>query len=199
MQLMSDSFERVVDIEVSADDAPALCQEVVDRLRALGIITGRLTKECVLGGTGYLPGESIANFYEREKRESAFWELHTCGVEPTVGWHFNVWALGEAFDSFVCPVCQAEIGPQVEEFHDALGEKITECLEKTGNALVACPHCQTKSQLTKWGCRPPLGFGNLSFSFWNWPPFDSPAWKIDIAAILREVTGHEVVMTYGRI
>jgi hypothetical protein len=44
-----------------------------------------------------------------------------------------------------------------------------------------------------------LGFGNLSFTFWNWPPLDKPSWKIDIPARVKEVTKHKLVSTYGHI
>lgn len=196
---MSDSYERVVDIQVSAEDAPALGAQVVKRLRKLGLITGRLNERCVLGGKGYLPGPALAKLYQRAPREGKFWEMVTCGVKPITGWHFNEWALGEALDGFVCPACQVEVGPLDEEFREAVFEKVGECLKKSGPGFVACPICRKKNGLTNWICRPPLGFGNLSFSFWNWPPLDWDSWKIDVPGIIRETTGHQVVTTYGRI
>jgi hypothetical protein len=51
----------------------------------------------------------------------------------------------------------------------------------------------------EWDWMPPLGFGYLSFSFWNWPPLDAPGWRIDIPAIIGEITGHRIVSTYGHI
>ena len=56
-----------------------------------------------------------------------------------------------------------------------------------------------KHSVTEWRFKPPLGFGNLSFRFWNWPPLDSPSWRIDIPALVRDVTGHRIVSTWGRI
>jgi hypothetical protein len=62
-----------------------------------------------------------------------------------------------------------------------------------------CPLCGQGRSITEWKCTPPLGFGHLSYRFWNWPPLDSPSWKLDIPRLLREITGHTIVHTYGRI
>ena len=70
---MSDWFERLVDVDVSLDEAPAVCKQAIARLRKLGLITGRLNKKCVLGGSGYLPRPAIAKAYQREKGEADDW------------------------------------------------------------------------------------------------------------------------------
>jgi hypothetical protein len=196
---MSDEFERLIDIDVSLEDAPDVCKQVVERLRELKLISGGLSKKCVLGGSGYLPGPGIANTLRLGKGEHRFWELVICGVEPEVGRHFNHWALGEACEGFVCPACGEGIDPFDEEFGEALGEGLTKWSKQASKAPVACPHCPKKTDVTKWICHPPLGFGNLSFSFWNWPPLDSASWKIDIPALVKEITGHTIVRTYGHL
>jgi hypothetical protein len=43
-----------------------------------------------------------------------------------------------------------------------------------------------------------LGFGNLSFTFSDWPQLDSPGWRIDIRELVKEITDHRVVYTYGK-
>ncbi|WP_254510052.1 hypothetical protein [Anatilimnocola floriformis] len=196
---MSDEFEMLVDVDVSLKDAPTVCKQVVDRLRELKLITGRLTKECVLGKSGYMPGPGVAQAYRRDKREHDFRELKTCGVEPEVGRHFNVWALGEACEGFVCPKCGEAIDAFDEKFGESLNSGLTLWSEQASKAPVACLHCRKKTDVTKWHCHPPLGFGNLSFSFWNWPPLNSPSWQINIPAIVREVTGHTIVESYGHV
>ena len=72
-------------------------------------------------------------------------------------------------------------------------------MKQSGPALVACPRCGVEVTVTECQCEPPLGFGTLSFSFWNWPPLDSPSWKINILSVVREITGHALVCTWGRI
>ena len=53
--------------------------------------------------------------------------------------------------------------------------------------------------VAEWQCNPPHGIGNLAFTFWNWPPLDSSGWRIDIPKLVREVTGHRIIYTYGRL
>ena len=76
---------------------------------------------------------------------------------------------------------------------------IDEWTEQTGKAELACPACKKKSSFTQWNSYPALGFGNLSFIFWNWPAFELAQWKFDIPGVVAEVTGHKIVRTSGRL
>lgn len=196
---MSDNFEMLVDVDAMPGQADGVARAVLDRFRDLGLITGDANPDCVLGGTGYRPGHAVAELYNRRKREVRFWELVTCGVEPNVGRGFNEWALGPSCEGFVCPACGAGIEPFDVALTDAIGEAVGEWMDESGPALVSCPQCRMRRSITEWRCKPPFGFGNVSFRFWNWPPLDSPSWKIDIPGIVREVSGHTVVRTHGHI
>ena len=194
---MSDNFEMLVDVDATPGEADAVARAVLNRFQKLGLITGTANRGCVLGSTGYRPGPAVADSYKLEKREGRFWELVTCGVEPTVGRSFNMWALGPSSEGFTCSACGAIVKPFGDSFGDAIHKAVGEWMEESGPALVSCPECRKKRPITEWQCKPPFGFGNVSFRFWNWPQLDSPSWKIDIAGIVREVTGHRVVCTYG--
>ena len=196
---MSDSFEMLVDVDVGAEEAEGVARTVLDRFHTLGLISGEANRDCVLGGTGYRPGPAVADLYSREDRESLFWELVTCGVEVQVGRGFNEWALGPVCEGFRCSACDAAIEPFGDEFGDALGTAIGEWVNQSGPALVPCPRCCAQRSITAWECRPPLGFGNLSVRFWNWPPLDSSSWKIDIPRTLEDVTCHMIVKTHGHL
>jgi hypothetical protein len=52
---MSEHFEMLVDVDVTSEDAERLANSVVDRLRSLGLISGSLNSDCVLGKMGYPP------------------------------------------------------------------------------------------------------------------------------------------------
>jgi hypothetical protein len=197
---MGDHFERLVDVEAAIEEAEKVREAAVQRFLNLGLITGPPDKECVLLGTGYRPGPSVVDFYNPGTHETPFWRFQTCGVEPKVGRHFNYWALGPACDGYVCPECQAEIAPgSNSRFEREIGSAAGEWMEQSDPAQVSCPSCRNALSITQWVCKPPFGFGNLSFSFWNWPRLDSPSWRIDIAGILKEVSGHMVIRTYGKI
>jgi hypothetical protein len=194
---MSDNFEMLVDADVTPSEAKGVARAVIGRFRKLGLIAGRANGDCVLGGLGFRPGRQIANFYETESDEYQFWKLRTCGVEPKVGRAFNVWALGPSFEGFKCPACGADL--RRSERPSGVGDAIGEWMDESGPALLQCPKCRKERPVTEWECKPPLGFGYVSFTFWNWPRLDSPSWKIDIVGIVREVSGHTVVKTHGHI
>jgi hypothetical protein len=157
-----------------------------------------LNSDCVLGGEGYRPGHAVQSLYTLAEREGRFWSLKTCGVEPEIGRHFNFWALGPVFHHFTCPTCGAELRED-DSFKDAVGDALNAWAAQSGSDTVACPMCAGEHPITEWPCKPPLGFGNLSFTFWNWPPLDSSSWKVDIPAIVEAVTSHRIVRTYGHI
>src|SRR5262245_43097065 len=196
---MSDNFEMLVDVDATPREADAVARAVLGRFRKLGLIAGRANQDCVLGGAGYRPGPAVANSYKFLERECRFWELGACGVEPNVGRSFNAWALGPSCEGFTCPACGADIEPFVDPFADAIAKAAGEWMEESGPALVRCPECRKKRPITDWQCKPPFGFGNVSFRFWNWPPLDSSSWKVDIAGIVRVVTGHTFVRTHGHV
>src|SRR5207253_540544 len=97
---MSDHFEMLVDVDVTAEEAEGVSRAVLHRFRKLGLITGRANGACVLGGKGYRPGPAVAGLYKLRKQECRFWELTTCGIEPRVGRGFNEWALGPVCEGF---------------------------------------------------------------------------------------------------
>jgi hypothetical protein len=114
---MSDSFEMLVDEDVSLLDAPAVCNKVIAVFRDIQLIVG----------------------------------------EPTPG--MGIMWMQQLYARF----------------------------------------CGNASRLSNWHSRPPLGFGNLSFQFWNWPPLDLPGWTLDIPELVRQITGHSIVISWGRI
>lgn len=184
---------------MTIEEAEGLKHRVLERFRELGLIAGEANEDCVLGGEGYRPGPAVSELFKLENEHFPFWELLTCGVEAKVGREFNYWAYGPSCEGYSCPRCEAEFGPDEEDLQETLSGAIGEWADQSGPALVTCPRCGGDMPITEWRCDPPLGFGNLSFTFWNWPPLNSPAWQIDIPAIVRELTGHTIIATNGHI
>jgi hypothetical protein len=182
---------------VDVDEAESVSRDVLDRFRALGLITGRASRDCVLGGKGYRPGPAVAGLYKPMKGEYTFWKLATCGVEPVIERGFNECAMGPSCDGYHCSACGADIGPFDAAFDDSASRAVRKWLNGAARPTVQCPRCGKRRPITEWECRPPLGFGNLAFRFWNWPPLDSRSWKIDVPGVVREVCGHTIVRTYG--
>jgi hypothetical protein len=97
---MSDNFEMLIDVDTTAEEAEGALRAVLRQFRKLGLIIGKPTSDCALGGKGYRPGPAVSKSYKLEKRECRFWELVTCGMEPHVGRGFNEWALGPACEGW---------------------------------------------------------------------------------------------------
>src|SRR5262249_52054482 len=112
---MSDNFEMLVDADATLEEANVQSNAVLGRLRKMGLITGVANDHCVLGGEGYRPGPAVPDLYVLGENECEFWQLRTNGVEPKVGRHFNVWALGPVFQGLTCPAC----GAYFETYEDA--------------------------------------------------------------------------------
>jgi hypothetical protein len=189
----------LVDEDVSLADAPAVSANVIAAFRDRQLITGDLTPDCVLGGTGYRLGPAVPTIYTPEPNEGRFWELMTSGVQPSVQRSFNHWALGPSCEYFVCPSCDQKHSRSDSPIWDAIFEAVGHWHEPNGDATILCPACGNAANLTEWHSRPPLGFGNLSFRFWNWPPFDLPSWKVDIPELVRGITGHRIVVSWGHL
>lgn len=199
---MSDCFEMLVDPQVSTSDAEGLSLRVLDMFRSEGLITGNLSADCVLGGSGFMPGPRIPKIYRLFEREYPFWKLRTCGVEPKVGPGFNVFAIGPVCEGLTCPQCGATIthsSNDGDEFGDRLGNAISAWHENANSAMLSCTRCSSSNLLADWECKPPLGLRNLAFVFWNWPPLMWDSWAISIPGLLHDITGHNIVHTHGRL
>ena len=196
---MSDWYEAVTVQNVVADQAASLAQSVVVSLAGEGIIESTLDPESVLGGDGgYRPGPRIVEVYKRHNTEHEFWKLMTNGMEPCIGRWVNTLGL-TCFDGFMCGECGQQFAPDDDLVADPFAVAIGNFMDGEDDPAVACPACAVTSSVRNWQTSPHFGFANLAFQFWNWPPLGSESWKVDIPAIIRATTAHEVILTYGRL
>ena len=196
---MSDTYQMLVDPKVEISEAKQFSKEILARLRKLGLIAGRLTTDCTFGGKGYRPGPDVPRLYKLGQQECGFWDLHKCGVEPKIGREFNFMAIGPVCTGLTCPKCQTSALPLSDAFAESLGKAMLRWMDNLPSYLLRCPQCKKQTAITKWECIPPFGFGHMAFTFWNWPPFDSQSWRIDIPAIFEEITGHKPISSFGRM
>lgn len=210
---MGDQFQMLVDAEVSIEDAGTVAADVFRGLKKRGLIEGQLDADCVLGGTGYRAGPAVAEAYEIDgrsfpfrikgvdrvlhARELKFWKLRTSGVQSVIGRNFNTMVLGPSHDGLSCPVCKAPV--DIRQIDPTFIAAVDEWYSMTGPGLVQCPFCAADVELAMWNFTPPLGIGNLHFKFWNWPNFEASEWLIDIPEMVRDLTGHRIIHTWGRI
>lgn len=179
---MGDYFQIIVDKDVSAEDAPKLAAHVREWLVARRIIKPGLS-DCALGSPGHAPG--VAQRTALEEPDADFWSGGVNGL--VIDEKRNVF---HAIDCILtCRACGASF--------DATGDwsdAVDDWYRGNDDAMFNCPECRMPERLTDWSGEIPWGFGNLGFTFWNWPPLSE--------RFVREVTeklGHRTVFVSGKL
>lgn len=196
---MSDSYQAVIVCGVQPHESSALAGDVITRLAADGIIQTSADSYSILGnGIGYRPGPNVESLYKLGANEGAFWTLKTNGVEVCTDRWIN--QLGfSCIDGFSCPLCAAFYPLDDHLVADRFVKAIGSYLDGRDELEVLCPACNAPATAPLWKTTPHLGFANLAFQFWNWPPLDGDSWKVDIPALIAQASGHDTLLTYGRL
>ncbi len=143
--IMGDFFERIVDVEVTAAEAPRLAARLVDRLVAEGVLTAQLSAEGVYSldaDQGYVPGPNWATAVQHPG-----WDPGPVAV--IVGPHAHCGGQGMSEAEFAeCPRCDERIVifgyPQLEPDY-ARWEPVTRAIsawQSTGTGAVRCGACE---------------------------------------------------------
>lgn len=178
---MSTLYHAIVDCDAGAEEALALGRELLAWLAGEGIIEAGV-EDCVLGDEGgHRPGPRHAAALA-DPAESWFLELRTNGVQAQVGRRASCSSTG-AFRCAVCPACRGEL-PQDEVWSDAAMD-----WHEGGAGMLRCTHCGQAAPITQWDHVDPMGFGELTFTFWNWPTLSE-----DFLAAFKARLGHRTVV-----
>ncbi|HEX8823374.1 MAG TPA: hypothetical protein VF794_25835 [Archangium sp.] len=178
---MGDFFQKIVDRDVSADEAPLLAEELRCWLVERGIIEAVPSKD-VADEPTYSPGAAY---------QSTLAVPNPHGTSGVNGLRIKVgrtvfWSIDTAL---TCGACGARFRPG-DEWYDAADAWFA------GDDLVtySCPECGRPERLTEWIGEWPWGFGNLGLEFWNWTPLSDQ--------FVREVSeklGHRIVLIRGKL
>ena len=193
---MGDYFTMLADTEVALDRAPSVSATVIAELQSRGIIASEFNTDDSNVANGYLPGGKIGEIYDPARAGNNFWGG---AVEPKTERHFNYWAYGPSYCGLTCPKCSTAFDESMDAFRDTVGDVIGKWMEESGRALLPCPACAQETWLPDWHAKNPFAFCNFSLTFWNWPPFDRPEWLLDIPGLLRDITGHTIVSSFGKV
>lgn len=195
---MGDYFERVIDVEVSQEEAGPLAERVVDWLVGEGVVTRETDSSCVYSmyvDEGYVPGPR----WERAVQDAG-WEPGPLAV--IVGRHAHVGGQGDVEpESAQCPRCGAlrvfidypnTFEPD-EELWAPFGAAV-KAWEAAGAGDVDCPGCGESSAVTDWLGPDYYALGSLTFEFCGWPPLSD-----DFVAELGRVLGHRIAQHMGKV
>lgn len=182
---MGDYFQSIVDPEATEAEATSLADRVVRLLVAEQIVVSELT-DCVFGESGYAPGPAYAK--ATGLLDVHLLTLRTNGME-VVSTRTVFHNGGNGFE-LVCSACGEQTEPKQGWWADAAGE----WYDRAGPGMLQCPACLVSRPVTEWEHDPPVGFGNLGFTFWNWPPLTT-----EFIAAVGQRLGHRVVHVEGRV
>lgn len=186
---MSDWFETVVDPLVDTTDAPCVADRVVGELVAAGLLKSVRT-DCALGGLGYPPAPGILGYLKAP--DELLLQLRVNGLAVTAKRcaHLNV-----AVERIVCPLCGTATDDLSRlSWQEAVGEWYD-----GGEGAILCPACLQRTPVAVWVHDPICGFGNLAFTFWNWPPFDAAYWTKTPFQFIEAVVGHGCILVSGKL
>jgi hypothetical protein len=71
---------------------------------------------------------------------------------------------------------------------------VVDAWHKDGDGLFTCPACEKPVGLNGWNWEPAWGFGDLGFTFWNWPPL-----KAGFVAEFSRRLEHRIVSPAGKL
>jgi hypothetical protein len=183
---VGDTFQKLGDLDATADEASGLAASVSARLVTEGIVSGELT-DCVFVGLGRPPGLRHGDALENLDDADGVWTtLSTNGLHIDIGRQVYHGGQSGASDA-ACPKCGS-----IELFSDF--SAALDDWYKTGTADHGCPACTRLSLINDWRLEPQWGVGHLQLTFWNWPPL-SKRFQKDVSTYLND---HRLLYIYDK-
>lgn len=190
---MGDRHFALIDPACTKEEAPSLAAAVTDCLVERGFVSREQNEDCVYGGAGHPVIPGCSGLYDLAPREFRFWRLITSGVKVHDTFWWNWYGLN-GLAKAECTNCGATFD---REFIDVIIEAMGDLSDIVAPPAVTCPDCGKTKSIHDWITSPHLGFVYLAIVFWNWPPLDSPGWRIHIPTLLSDVIDRELIVTYG--
>lgn len=184
---MGTYYQSVVDRDaIDTGEALRLAGRVLDWLIAEKIIVAD-TDACVLGeAPGHRPGPRYMTALEKPDG-GQFLALRTNGVEVSTTRQVSLNNQGR-FEGVICPAC-ARTMPQDHCWSEALDN-----WHDGGAGELACGHCGHRESVAQWEHIDPMGFGTLTFTFWDWP-----ALSTGFVQALAQRLGHRTIVISGKL
>lgn len=186
---MGDWYETIVDPVVEANEADILAEKVVSELVSAGLVKSEQT-DCTLGDIGYPPAPGVLK-YLREP-DDMLMRLRTNGLEVVTRRSVH---LAADLERILCPAC----GSPVEDLSKLHWQEAVGQWYDGGDGPLTCPACFQDASVATWIHEPTCGFGNLAFTFWNWPPFTSVYWTKTPRQFIEMATGHQCILVTGKL
>ncbi|MGM0558584.1 MAG: hypothetical protein ACQEVA_19520 [Myxococcota bacterium] len=95
---------------------------------------------------------------------------------------------GEFRASVICPEC---LEPRA--FDEQWTRRGRRWIDQDGSTDLSCPKCSAVTPVQDWAYAPPVGFGNYSVTFWNWPSINR-----EFINQLQQVVGSHISLIEGK-
>lgn len=159
---MGECFQSLVAPDIAAGRAKAAADRMLAWLVAEEIVLAE-TRDCVLApDPGHPPGRQYMKAIG--EADTHLLGLRSNGLEVIV--KRNVFFGGPGKLELICSACDSRF-----EAPDRWAEAVGEWSKQIGPGQLACPVCGQSRSVADWRHDPPWGFGELGFTFWNWPQF----------------------------
>ncbi|MGW1157995.1 hypothetical protein ACWD5Q_30965 [Streptomyces sp. NPDC002513] len=197
---MGDFFERIVDVEVTGEEAGPLAERMVAWMVAEGLITRELSSDGVYSPTadeGYVPGPHWA----QTVADSSGPDWLPGPVAVIVGRDYHVGGQGvDDAEYAICPRCETKTViincPEEFEADEAVWQPFKDGIaawKETGEGSAPCSTCGASVSVTEWRWEPNFAVGALAFDFWGWPPLAA-----GFRATFSRRLGHRTVEQMGK-
>lgn len=188
-------YQCVVDRDVrSEDEARELGAVILTWLVDERIVAGSLTP-CGLGADdmAYAPGINFmkaaggAENSASNCNYAAFSTMATNGMQVITHRELSFNMQGD-FAAVRCPACDAE------SEQGANWSAAAEAWHAGQAGKLLCTLCGEINPISEWEHIDPIGFGNLTFKFWDWPPLSE-----SFLAELSQRLGHRTIVITGKM
>jgi hypothetical protein len=190
---MGTRFAIIVDLDATDADMDASAEKAIDWLVKKEIIKPNLSN-CILSfeKSGYAPGNLHWQAFQDQSipQRNQLFAVSTNGLEVTTKRHVSLNNQGD-FAHKQCANC-GELSESMgaDDWNDAA----TDWFEYKSDGEISCEHCGFSQSIAKWTHIDPIGFGHLSFTFWNWPPL-SQAFIDEFSQLIR----HKTMLIEGKV
>ncbi|MER6981183.1 hypothetical protein [Streptomyces carpinensis] len=197
---MGDFFERIVDVQVTGDEAGPLAERMVDWMVSEGLITRETSGDGVYSLTvdqGHVPGpdwvRAVADASDSDRRPGP--------VAVVVGRDHHVGGQGaDDAEYAICPRCRTKTViieyPEEFEADEEVWRPFRDGIaawKETGEGSAPCSACGASVPVTEWQWEPNFAVGALAFDFWGWPPLSA-----GFCAQFSRRLGHRIVGHMGK-
>ena len=176
---MSEAFQIIVDKEATLEEAEFLAQAIHAWLVEYEIVEETPVEDIHSIGE-YAAGRNYLQITTGQDVS----ESDNCGFDLTTT--RTVFHAGGNGGDPICPGCQMT-ATNHEQWISAVDD-----WQMGGAGSLRCEHCGYTASITDWVFD--WGFGNLGFTFWNWPPLSD-----EFIAEFHARLGHEIVVVKGRL